>query len=143
MTRRWRKSVFVESVIGGRRPEGRPLLHPSDRRCPYTSAAYQQTLATLGIASSMSLTGCCHDHAAMERFYWYLQHELTGHETSTDLHEAGLSVFPHIDLFYNRQRLHQALGYLSPEQCEAVHAPATKVAQAEPVRSPPSVGHRS
>ena len=48
------------------------------------------------------------------------------------LHSLGpgnlLSVFKYIDLFYNRKRIHQALGYVSPEQYEADHAPATKVA---------------
>jgi len=72
----------------------------------------------------MSRTGCCYDNAAMERFFWSLKHEWTNHETFGSLEEARLSVFKYIETFYNPKRLHQTLGYLSPDQYEAEHAPA-------------------
>ena len=100
-------------------------MHHSDRGCQYTSDAYQQTLRTLGIQCSMSRTGCCYDNAVMERFFWSLKHEWTNHERFHNLEDAHLSVFRYIETFYNSQRLHQTLGYLSPNQFEAVHAPAT------------------
>jgi putative transposase len=84
-------SQALRAAIEARRPEGRQLLHHSDRGCQYTSAAYQQTLATLGITCSMSRTGCCYDNAAMERFFWSLKHEWTGHETFADLQEARMT----------------------------------------------------
>jgi putative transposase len=62
----------------------------------------------------MSRTGCCYDNAVMERFFWSLKYEWTGHENFPNLEEARLSVFRYIETIYNPQRLHQTLGYLSP-----------------------------
>ena len=118
-------SAALRQAVETRRPTGQHLLHHSDRGCQYTSDAYQQTLRTLGIQCSMSRTGCCYDNAVMERFFWSLKHEWTNHEGFHNLEEARLSVFRYIETFYNPQRLHQTLGYLSPNQFEAVHAPAT------------------
>ena len=117
-------SDALRKAIEKRRPEGKHLLHHSDRGCQYTSDTYQQTLKTLGITCSMSRTGCCYDNAAMERFFWSLKHEWTEHESFADLEEARLSVFKYIDTFYNPIRIHQTLGYLPPDQYEAEHAPA-------------------
>ena len=118
-------SAALRQAVETRRPAGQQLLHHSDRGCQYTSDAYQRTLRTLGIQCSMSRTGCCYDNAVMERFFWSLKHEWTNHEGFHNLEEARLSVFRYIETFYNPQRLHQTLGYLSPNQFEAVHAPAT------------------
>jgi putative transposase len=117
-------SHALRAAIESRRPDGKRLLHHSDRGCQYTSDAYQKTLRTLGIECSMSRTGCCYDNAAMERFFWSLKHEWTNHETFANLEEARLSVFKYIEMFYNPVRIHQALGYLSPNQFEAENAPA-------------------
>lgn len=116
-------SDALRAAIESRRPDGKRLLHHSDRGCQYTSDAYQKTLRTLGIECSMSRTGCCYDNAAMERFFWSLKHEWTNHETFANLEEARLSVFKYIETFYNPVRIHQALGYLSPNQYEAENAP--------------------
>jgi len=118
-------STALRQAIESRRPAGPQLLHHSDRGCQYTSDAYQQTLRTLGIQCSMSRTGCCYDNAVMERFFWSLKHEWTNHERFHNLEDARLSVFRYIETFYNSERLHQSLEYLSPNQFEAVHAPAT------------------
>ena len=118
-------SAALRQAVESRRPAGQQLLHHSDRGCQYTSDAYQQNLRTLGIQCSMSRTGCCYDNAVIERFFWSLKHEWTNHENFHSLEEARLSVFRYIETFYNPQRLHQTLGYLSPNQFEAVHAPAT------------------
>lgn len=118
-------SDALRRAIEDRRPDGKRLLHHSDRGCQYTSDAYQKTLQTVGIECSMSHTGCCYDNAAMERFFWSLKHEWTNHETFANLEEARLSVFKYIETFYNPVRLHQTLGYLSPDQYEAENAPAT------------------
>ena len=73
----------------------------------------------------MSRTGCCYDNAVMERFFWSLKHEWTNHHTFDDLAAARLSVFRYIETFYNFQRLHQTLNYLTPNQYEAENAPAS------------------
>lgn len=116
-------SMALRRAIESRRPVGKQLLHHSDRGCQYTSSAYQQTLQTFGIECSMSRTGCCYDNAVMERFFWSLKHEWTNHAEYADLAAARLSVFKYIETFYNRERLHMALGYQSPDPFEADHAP--------------------
>ena len=59
-----------------------------------------------------------------ERFFWSLKHEWTKHHEYATLEDARLSVFEYIETFYNRTRLHQALGYKWPDQYEAERAPA-------------------
>jgi putative transposase len=114
----------LRSAIEARRPNGKELLHHSDRGCQYTSDAYQQLLRVMGIECSMSRTGCCYDNAVMERFFWSLKHEWTNHETYANLEDVRLSVFKYINTFYNSMRLHQTLDYMSPNDYEAEHAPA-------------------
>lgn len=113
----------LRRAIESRRPLGSELLHHSDRGCQYTSDAYQQTLASLGITCSMSRRGDCYDNAVAERFFWSLKHEWTNHETFDDLETARLSVFKYVEIFYNPVRLHQSLGYKSPIEFETDHAP--------------------
>jgi len=116
-------AAALRRAIESRRPVGRDLLHHSDRGCQYTSDAYQQTLRALGIECSMSRTGDCYDNAVAERFFWSLKHEWTKHETFAGLEAARLSVFKYVETFYNPVRLHQTLGYKSPDQFEAEYAP--------------------
>jgi putative transposase len=113
----------LRRAIEARRPVGSALLHHSDRGSQYTSDAYQQTLRTLGIECSMSRTGECYDNAVAERFFWSLKHEWTKHESFADLEAARLSVFKYIETFYNPVRLHQSLGYKTPDQFETDYAP--------------------
>lgn len=108
----------LRHAVETRRPDASKLLHHSDRGCQYTSDLYQKTLQTLGITCSMSHSGCCYDNAVMERFFWSLKHEWTNHRSYADLQEAKLSVFQYITTFYNTERIHQTLGYLTPEQFE-------------------------
>jgi putative transposase len=118
-------STALRRAIEARRPDGRRLLHHSDRGCQYTSEAYHTILTTLGIECSMSRMGCCYDNAVMERFFWSLKHEWIKHECFAGLEAAQRCVFKYIEMFYNTVRLHQTLGYQSPNQFEADHAPAT------------------
>ncbi|QDU55939.1 IS3 family transposase [Aeoliella mucimassa] len=117
-------SDALRQAIESRRPQRGELLHHSDRGCQYTSESYQRTLQTLGIECSMSRRGNCYDNAVAERFFWSLKHEWTKHYEYADLESARLSVFKYIEVFYNRQRLHQSLGYKTPEAFEAEYAPA-------------------
>ena len=117
----------LRQAVESRQP--RPgLLHHSDRGCQYTSDRYQSILRGLGVTVSMSRKGCCYDNAVCERFFWSLKHEWTNQRSYIDLQDTRPSVFQYIELFYNRTRLHQALGYVSPEAFEAEHAPAMNVA---------------
>ena len=102
----------LRQAIESRRP-GPGLIHHSDRGCQYTSDRYMAILNGLGITVSMCRTGCCYDNAVCERFFWSLKHEWTNHRSCVDLPDMHRSVFQYIELFYNRTRLHQALGYVS------------------------------
>jgi putative transposase len=113
----------LRRAVESRRPRGSELLHHSDRGCQYTSDAYQRTLKAMGIECSMSRPGECYDNAVAERFFWSLKHEWTKHDSFADLEAARLSVFKYIETFYNPVRLHQTLGYKSPDQFEAEYAP--------------------
>lgn len=69
----------------------------------------------------MSRTDCCYDNAVIERFFSSLKYEWTNHRRFANLKEAQLSVFLYIETFYNRRRLHELLGYRSPNEYEAEH----------------------
>ena len=97
------------------------LLHHSDRGSQYASHEYQQLLARYGILSSMSRSGNCWDNAVAESFFATLKLELVYQTRWSSPAEARSAVFEYIELFYNRQRRHSALGYLCPSQFEQRH----------------------
>jgi putative transposase len=102
-----------------RRSPGEGLLHHSDRGVQYASGDYRHLLRSHGIECSMSGKGDCRDNAAMESFWGTLKTELVNHERYQTREQARASIFEYVEVFYNRQRLHSSLGYLSPEQFEA------------------------
>ena len=110
-----------KAAVEVRKPATKQLIHHSDRGCKYTSEAFQKILRTTNITCSMSRTGCCYDNAVVERFFWSLKHEWTNCESFADINDAKLSVFRYIEGFYNSTRIHQTLGYKSPDQFEAEH----------------------
>ena len=93
---------------------GRELLHHSDRGSQYCSEDYQQLLQRQGITCSMSRKGNCWDNAVMESFFATLKKELIHQQRYATREEAKRSLFEYIEVFYNRERLHSALGYQSP-----------------------------
>ena len=102
-----------------RRRPAKGLLHHSDRGVQYASEDYQQLLSRHGMQVSMSGKGDCWDNAMMESFWSTLKTELVHHEHYATREEARQSIFEYIEVFYNRQRLHSSLGYVSPEAFEA------------------------
>lgn len=90
------------------------LVHHSDRGCQYTSEGFQQLLAQYGITVSMSGVGNCYDNAVMESFYHTLKTEHIYFEHYLTREQAKQSIFEYVEVFYNRQRKHSTLGYLSP-----------------------------
>lgn len=93
------------------------LLHHSDQGSQYTSETYQQSLATYYCQVSMSRTGNCFDNAAMESFFSTLKTECATGQFATRA-QARTTIFEYIEAWYNRQRLHSALDYLSPAEFE-------------------------
>lgn len=110
-------SSALMMAIEQRRPP-RGLIHHSDRGSLYTSKAYRKTLESHGITASMSRVGMPYDNAAAESFFSSLKNELTHHEQFATIDEARRKLFDYIEVFYNRQRKHQALGYRSPVEFE-------------------------
>jgi len=108
----------LRMALARRRP-GAGLLHHSDRGSQYASDDYQHLLAGHGITCSMSGKGDCWDNAVMESFWATLKTELVHHERYATREQARRSIFEYIEVFYNRQRLHSSLGYVSPETFEA------------------------
>jgi putative transposase len=97
-----------------RRLPGEGLLAHSDRGSQYASEHYQRLLAEHGITCSMSRRADCWDNAPMESLFASLKKELTHHEDYETRAQARASIVEYIEVFYNRQRRHSALGYQSP-----------------------------
>lgn len=93
------------------------LLHHSDQGRQYTSTTYQNALATSHCQVSMSRVGNCYDNAVMESFIATLKTECATHLFATRT-QARSTIFEYIEAWYNRQRLHSSLGYLSPAEFE-------------------------
>jgi putative transposase len=98
---------------------GEGLLHHSDRGVQYACGEYQRLLKARGIAVSMSGVGNCYDNAPQESFWGTLKTELVHLEHFATRQQARAAIFEYIEGFYNRTRLHSALGYVSPERFEA------------------------
>jgi len=95
------------------------LVFHSDRGIQYANSAYRSALAVAGVMPSMSRKGNCYDNAAMEAFWSTLKLELIYRSEVFDSNtQARRSLFDYIEVFYNRERLHSALGYQSPAAFE-------------------------
>jgi transposase InsO family protein len=101
---------------GGRVRPG--LLHHSDQGVQYASATYRQLLARHGLRASMSRKANCYDNAHMESFWATLKSEALASRTFATRTAAQLAIFEYVETFYNRRRLHSALGYQSPVDYE-------------------------
>ena len=100
----------------GRIPAG--LVHHTDRGSPYASDDYRNALTAHRITQSMSRTGDCWDNAVAESFFATLRAELVDHETYGTAAAAERSIREYIEKFYNVERLHSHLDYVSPIEFE-------------------------
>jgi putative transposase len=106
----------LQMALTNRQPSA-GFLHHSDRGSQYTSEEYQQQLAALQCQVSMSRPGNCYDNAVMESFFATLKTECATSRFISKA-EARTVLFEYIEGWYNRQRLHSSLGYLSPVEYE-------------------------
>lgn len=107
----------LEMAIEQRNPDP-GLLHHTDRGAIYSSDEYRDILLKKGCIPSMSRSGDCYDNAVAESFFSSLKNEWIYKTTFESRNKARSEIFKYIEIFYNRQRIHQSLNYLTPEQFE-------------------------
>jgi transposase InsO family protein len=88
----------------------------------YAAGDYRDILQTAAIIQSMSRKGNCWDNAPMESFFGTLKTELVHHREYLDRDTARRDLFAYIEGYYNRRRIHSAIGYITPQQAEAKYA---------------------
>jgi len=96
-------------------------LHHSDRGGHYASNVYRALVRRHGLQQSMSRKGDCWDNAVIESFFATLKCEMLYRQQIPTRQQARQMIFEYIEVFYNRQRKHSALGYRTPEAYEKLH----------------------
>jgi transposase InsO family protein len=109
----------LEMAYGQRRPSA--VVHHSDQGTQYTSIAFGTRCEEMGVRPSMGSVGDCFDNAMAESFFATLECELLDRCRFKTQAEAEIAVFDFIEGWYNPQRRHSSLGYLSPVQFEKRH----------------------
>jgi transposase InsO family protein len=126
----WARSAYRDEALVtaalrmafGRRYPSADLIHHTDRGSQYTADDYRTWLASYRIQVRMSRKGDCYDKAMLDSFFSTLRAECADLQRCSTRQAARLAVFEFIEVFYNRQRLHSSLGYLSPSEHEAAHS---------------------
>ena len=109
-----------------RPPKG--LIQHSDRGIQYGLKPYRKILEDHGLKASMSRKGNCLDNALMESFFGSLKTELVHRTRFRTREEARWAIFEYIEVWYNRQRRHSPLGYITPEQARRNFTSLTNIA---------------
>jgi transposase InsO family protein len=109
----------LDQAIAVRRPPPGSVIHHSDRGVQYACAEYVARLAAHRIQPSMSRIGSPYDNAKAERFMRTLKEEEVDGRAYREIVDANKRIGEFIERVYNRQRLHSALDYLSPDEYEA------------------------
>jgi putative transposase len=110
----------LEMAYAQRRPA--EVIHHSDQGTQYTSIAFGTRCREMGVRPSMGSVGDCFDNAMAESFFATLECELIDRRRFKTHSEAEIAVFDFIEGWYNPQRRHSSLGYLSPIKYEQRHA---------------------
>ena len=95
------------------------MLRRSIESAQYAAGDYRAILQTAAIIQSMSRKGNCWDNAPMESFFGTLKTELVHHREYPDRDTPRRDLFAYIEGYYNRRRIHSAIGYITPQQAEA------------------------
>jgi transposase InsO family protein len=118
----------LKMAVTARRPRPGFLFH-ADRGSQYTSTEFRQLLADHRGVQSMSRKGQCWDNSVAESWFATLKEELIHRHSWATITQVRRAVFDFIEIFYNRQRLHSSLGYLTPLEYEQIlQHPATPAA---------------
>jgi putative transposase len=108
----------LSRAVRGRHRVPAGLVHHTDRGSPYASSDYQTALTAHAMVASMSRTGDCWDNAVAESFFATLRAELVDDASYPTREAAERSIADYIDSFYNVERLHSHLDYVSPIEFE-------------------------
>jgi putative transposase len=108
----------LRQALGAQPHETQRLIHHSDQGYQYASSSYRQLLHQKQIHQSMSRKANCYDNAHMESFWATLKTEGLPRQACATRADARLALFDYVHTFYNRVRLHSALGYKSPVDFE-------------------------
>ena len=103
------------------------VIH-SDHGTQFTSWAFTENVRRLGLLSSMGTVGDCYDNAPMESFWGSMQIELLNRQKWRTKLELGLAMADYIEHFYNSDRRHSSLGYLTPNEFEDLHSTTSQQA---------------
>ncbi len=120
LSKRMTKQLVIDALSAAfitRRPANGLMFH-SDRGSQYASQEFRRQLKRYGMIQSMSRKGNCWDNSVVERFFRSLKYEQTNDRLYETRAELRNDVFDYIEMFYNRERLHSTLGYLSPAEFE-------------------------
>jgi putative transposase len=112
----------LDQALAARKPAKGSLIHHSDRGVQYASLAYRQRLADHDVTISMSRPGNPFDNAKAESFMKTLKTEELNARSFKTIDDARIRIDDFIANIYNAERLHSALGYLSPLEFEAAYA---------------------
>jgi putative transposase len=107
----------LKAALAQRRPAAGLIFH-TDRGCQYTAAEFRGLLEEHGIVQSLARPRQCWDNAVAESFYATLKEELLYRQGWATRAAARRAIFEYTEVFYNRQRLHSALDYLTPAEYE-------------------------
>ncbi len=116
MTTELIEDAFIKAA-NKRKPESGLIFH-SDRGSQYASKSFQKLWEINNAISSMSRKGNCWDNAVAESFFKIIKSELIYHCEYTSRKEAHDSIFEYIEAFYNSQRIHGSINYMTPMQFE-------------------------
>ena len=97
------------------------VIH-SDHGSQFTSWAFSENVRRLGLLGSMGTIGDCYDNAPMESFWGSMQIELLNRQRWTTVVELAAAIADYIENFYNTQRRHSSLGYLTPQEFDDLHS---------------------
>ena len=98
------------------RPATPNMIFHSDRGVQYAADDFRKELESCNVIQSMSRKGNCWDNAVAENFFKILKSELIYHRHYYSHFQAKVDVFDFIEIWYNKQRTHSALGYLTPDE---------------------------
>lgn len=120
MNERMKASLVNDALTAAlwKRKPNKGLVWHTDRGSQYASDSHRELIASHEIIQSMSRKGNCWDNSVAESFFKTLKIELVYHCEFKTRAEARQMIFEYIEVFYNRERLHSANGYMSPVEYE-------------------------